>query len=388
MALATKGISPSIPTVIAGTQKAALEASGGVALKGLTNVPVDNIRVIEGFNPRIANDGHVAKVAELMGRIDREGFLPTKPLAGFAGKDGEKDVIYIYDGHTRLEATRKLNETRAAQAEPTPGIDNLPVVLIPTPADMEAFMQKRTIGLVTENSGDKLDTLEQAIVVRRLIKSGMKVPEVALALAFSDKWVNQLMMLVNGPKTIRDLVRSGKMKGSEAIRLMLAKRKPILGEDGKKVKGKFDYAPAEEEITKVVKRAEDAGKTKASRKDTDEGTKGGTETAGVKMSVNSIVFEGTKGTKLAYADISRFATLMEDQSWFKKTNDAGTKAMLLEDVKINIKFSRPKKEGEVAPDKKEEGAPETEGGEGQEAEGTEPVADVANVAEPADTSDL
>ncbi len=214
-------------------------------------VAVDQLRLIPGFNVRvIETDDYRADLDALKQSIREHGFYPNKPLAGYVGKDGEDDVIYVTDGHRRLEAVNEINDE---DVDGNASIEGLPVVL----KSAESSLADLTIALVQDNSGRPLTPYEMAVVVQRLmaIKSedGQATygkPDIARKLSVSERYIDDLLVLVDAPAKIRNHVLGGAISSTLAIQ--------ELRRDPKK---------AVERIEAAVNKATSAGKRKATKKD-------------------------------------------------------------------------------------------------------------------------
>lgn len=235
-------------TLEAGKRKAITAAATG---KGEAfNVKVDQLRTIPGFNVRIREtEDYRQHVEELKQSIRENGFYPNKPLAGYIGKDGDDDVIFVTDGHTRLEAVQEINEEDVDGNE---SLETVPVILKPA----DASINDLTIALVQDNNGRPLLPYEMGIVVRRLqnAKDGEGNPlfskaDIARKLSITERYIDDLNVLVSAPAKVRNAVLAGEVAATLAIQ--------ELRKNPKK---------AEERITTAVSKAKASGKTKATKK--------------------------------------------------------------------------------------------------------------------------
>lgn len=173
-------------------------------------VPIENLRVMEGFNVRITDaQDYKDGIKNLAALIKENGFKPTKPLAGFAAKEEGETVIYVTDGHRRLEAAKMAIENGAEIAA-------LPVVLAPPGTSMEDL----TADLYVSNTGSALKPIELAIVVGRLLKFGQDEKQVARRLDLSTRYIADLMLLLGSNASIRKMVIDGKVSATEAIKTL------------------------------------------------------------------------------------------------------------------------------------------------------------------------
>jgi ParB-like chromosome segregation protein Spo0J len=236
-------------TLEAGKMKAITAAATG---KGVEyTVKVDQLRPLPGFNVRVREtDDYRSHVEALKQSIRENGFYPNKPLAGYIGKEGEEDVIYVTDGYTRLEAVTEINDEALNDDEQ---IEGLPVVL----KSPDSTLADLTIALVQDNSGRPLTPYEMGVVVQRL--AGMKgdgdaplfsKADIARRLSVTERYIDDLNVLVGAPAKVRDAVLRGNVSSTLAIQ--------ELRRDPKK---------AESRLIAAVEKATASGKTKATRKD-------------------------------------------------------------------------------------------------------------------------
>lgn len=337
------GVSMNMPHVEAGVPKAALEAAAAGKGGSIHMIPLPGIKVIPGFNIRITDStDYVENMQALARSIATEGFYNTKPVSGMIGKDEGADVVFLVDGHRRLEGTKMANVLRAAMTPPRDPIEAIPVILKPSGASMRDL----TISLIKENTGEKPTPVEQAVVVKRLLKDKMDEKEVASALDMTERWVRDLIVLIQGPKSIREAAKSGAISGTEAIRILR--------------KHSTDPKKAEEVVATMLAKAK-PGK-KATRKDTEEGTKGGTVANGVKYD-KPVVIEWTspKGATFKLAEVKGFAHMLPDTDWYSLIGAETGTATLTEAISFKAVIRREKKDVEPKPAPAKKTAPAKKG---------------------------
>lgn len=193
--------------LVAGNVKAAMREAGA-ASSDLWKVPRDQIRILDGFNVRSTDDpdyrAHIRSIAD---SIKENGFYQDKPLSGFVGKDGKADVIFLTDGHSRLAAV-DIAVSEGAE------ITVLPVVIKPRGTSMEDL----TVALYTSNTGRPLTPFETGVICKRLVGYGWEPREIAKRLGLTSKYVNDLLGLVGAPKAVRELVTTGLVSATTAIK--------------------------------------------------------------------------------------------------------------------------------------------------------------------------
>lgn len=229
----------------AGGTAAAMKSAEATAGK-LYNVPVGAIKLIPGFNVRVDGPDYRAHRDMLADLIRAKGYDETKPLAGYVAKEGEDTVIYVTDGHTRLDAVNTINADDSNMM-----IDKLPVIVrteAPSLSDL-------TAALHTNNTGRPLTPFELGVVVKRLLKEdGAEKATTAATLGVTTRYLDDVLLLVNSPKEVRTAVLQGEVSSTMAIQQLR--------------KAGDNPAKAAEVITAAVDKAKKAGKSKATTKDT------------------------------------------------------------------------------------------------------------------------
>lgn len=172
----------------------------------LWKVQREKIKVLEGFNVRIKNDDYLAQVRLIADSMKANGFFPDKPIAGFVAEVEGENIVYVIDGHTRLDAF-DLAISEGAE------LQSIPMVIKPKGTSMEDL----TVALVVSNNGRQLTSYETALVCKRLIQYGMEETEVARRIGLSKQHVTNLLMLVAAPREVGNLVQEGKVSASLAV---------------------------------------------------------------------------------------------------------------------------------------------------------------------------
>lgn len=228
-----------------GATAAAMKAAGAENGK-LHLVPVDQIKPIPDFNVRVQSADYIAHRDMLVGSIRANGFDETKPLAGYVAKEGDSTVIYVTDGYTRLDAVNTFNAEVADGGE----IAKLPVIVRSSAPSLTDL----TVALHTNNTGRPLTPFELGVVVKRLLKEDGATKEAdAKRLSVTSRYLDDVLLLVNGPKEVRSAVLDDKVSSTFAIQeLRKAGDKP---------------EKAAERITAAVAKAEAKGKKRATAKD-------------------------------------------------------------------------------------------------------------------------
>ena len=192
----------------AGSVEPAMKAAEAKSTK-LYRVPVSAIKTIPGFNVRVQSADYIAHRDMIADSIRANGFDATKPLSGYVAKEGDKNVIYVTDGHTRLDAVGTINAD-----DTDTNIDILPVLVHPA----DKSLTDLTVALHTSNTGRPLSPFELGVVVKRLMKDeGADKAVIASRLAVTPRYLDDVLLLVNGPKEVRTAVLEGTVSSTLAI---------------------------------------------------------------------------------------------------------------------------------------------------------------------------
>lgn len=181
----------------------------------LYRVPMAKIKVIPGFNVRVQSPEYIAHRDNLVELISANGYDGTKPLAGYVAKEGDDNVIYVTDGHTRLDAVSIFNEN----AKKADKITALPVLVHPK----EVSLTDLTVALHTANSGRPLTPFELGIVVKRLLaEDGVKKADIAARLGVTTRYLDDVLLLANADKAVKQHVAAGAVSSTMAIQMLRA----------------------------------------------------------------------------------------------------------------------------------------------------------------------
>jgi len=226
--------------LIPGSIKSAMkDAEAGS--RDLWQVPPEQLHLIQNFNVRVNSEKHQAKVREYADSMLSEGFYQDKPLAGYVAKEDGEQVIYIYDGHTRLAAVLLAISEGA-------DIARVPVVVSQAGISMEDL----TVALVRGNSGEPLAPYEMGIVCKRLVRFGMEIPVIATRIGVTEQYVKNLLSLMAAPLEIRNMVIQDRVAASTAI--------DVIAKHGEKALAVLEKAEA---------KANGAGKSRVTGKHVD-----------------------------------------------------------------------------------------------------------------------
>lgn len=373
-----KGPVQKLPDIAAGSVKQAL-AAAEAGKQTLTLLNPDAIHIYPGLQPRYDNTAYRTRLDDLIESMKEGGYMMSKPISVWVGKnEAGEDTIYVVDGHTRLTAAKQAIDAGA-------DIPQIPSIVLPSKTTMEQIIAMTV--RENENPGQKLDPLEKALSIKRLMNRGIKEDEIMRLLGFGKKWFDQIVLLIEAPKFIRDAIKNGKIAGTLALGIIVEQFRVHAKKIEKDpVKGKkAAYEIAEKEIRESIETAGKAGRARATQRDTSKGTRGGkstrkTETDSetgeqrVRMVTDHTAAVGMPaGTEFKLSEWRPW-TLLFGTEWYTLHEDRAGYAITVEDVEFNASFKHPER---AAPDKKDEAAEEaadeaeTEGEEDEAGEGGE-----------------
>lgn len=224
--------------LVRGNVKAAMK-DAAVGSSENWQVRLDQLRFIDNFNPRVHNADYDAHVDFLAKSMAENGFFPDKPIAGFVAKEGDKQIVYVTDGHSRTLAARRAVEVYGAE------IESLPVVIKPAGTNMQDLL----VSTVVSNQGRELSPYEKAIVIKRLVDMGVEEKVIAKRLGITGQYIADLLTLVGAPVAVRNMVANGQVAANVAVESV-----------------KKHGTGAAEKLKSGLDRAKAAGKTKVTRK--------------------------------------------------------------------------------------------------------------------------
>jgi hypothetical protein len=213
------GLNPNLRfNPIAGRVKKAMEEIG--TKKDMYSVKLTETIVIEGFNPRIKDEKYWEGIRTLAASMEKHGWYPDKPLAGYAIKKDGKDVIVIVEGGRRRDAglmyIEKMTQTDEKFAEKW-----LVPVVTKKMGTNELDLQ---YGLAQGNNSVPFRPYELAILCKRLhVVFDQTEKQIVEGLdgLVSASHLPKLLLLASAPKEIVEAVEANTMSVTESYDLMM-----------------------------------------------------------------------------------------------------------------------------------------------------------------------
>lgn len=194
-------------TLVPAPVKAAMKDNGAVS-SDLWKLPRSSLFLIPDFNVRVKDDKYRAGIRELADDMKANGFKQHKPIAGYAAIVDGINVLYVTDGHRRLEAF-DLAVSEGAELD-----DKLPYVLMAKGSNLE----DATYELLTTATGVGLTRYEKSVIIKRLSRYGHEPKEIAEripSLTIAD--IDEYLLFASTPRALQELVASGKASFEHAL---------------------------------------------------------------------------------------------------------------------------------------------------------------------------
>ena len=157
-------------------------------------------------NPRV----DYGDITSLMNFIEENGTEALPPIKVRKCTDNEGNEVYsLIHGYRRMTAiTRLLNK----------GVEIARVIARLVP---KGYTDKdELLDHISENSGMKLNAMEEANVYQKLIKFGWKQSEIAKRIGKTQSHVSQVLKLADSSEYIKDTVSKGLISGALVVKVM------------------------------------------------------------------------------------------------------------------------------------------------------------------------
>lgn len=371
---APKGPVQKLPDLPLGSVKQALQAAEA-GKQTLTLLPPSAINIYPGLQPRYDNAAYQKRRSDLVESMLEGGYLMSKPLTVWVGKNEAGDnAIYVVDGHTRLDAAKDAI-TKGAD------ITQIPTIVLPSTTTMEQVISMTV--RENENPGQRLDPLEKALSIKRLMNRSVPKADIMKLLGFGEKWYDKIVLLIDAPRFIRESIKNGRIAGTLALDIIedcvRKNAKKIEKDHAKGMKTAYDMA--EKEVKASIEDAARSGKERATKKNTSAGTRSGKSTRTTETDPETgeqkpkLVTDKTApvglvaGTEFKVSEWRPWVLLF-GSDWYKLHEDRAGFAVAIEDVEFNASMKHPPHAD--APGKKDEAAEEeADEAEVDEVEGEE-----------------
>lgn len=157
-------------------------------------------------NPRV----DYGDIKSLMNFIEENGTeaLPPIKVRKFKDENGNEAYSLIH-GYRRMTAITRLLDN---------GVEIARVIARPVP---KGYTDKdELLDHISENSGMKLNAMEEANVYQKLIKFGWKQSEIAKRIGKTQSHVSQVLKLADSSEYIKDTVAKGLISGALVVKVM------------------------------------------------------------------------------------------------------------------------------------------------------------------------
>lgn len=167
------------------------KAVGGASSGDLWMVKRDLIRTHPKLQPRDkTSQAYKDRVRHLADLIKANGYDRAFPLKVYAARENDEDVLYVVQGHRRLEA---VNLAASEGKE----INTVPCVTTDRGTSMEDLM----FATVNGNESDPLQPIEKAQMVRELMGCNLELDYIAKRMGYTLPYVKNLLSILEAPAT-------------------------------------------------------------------------------------------------------------------------------------------------------------------------------------------
>jgi ParB-like chromosome segregation protein Spo0J len=174
------------------------------SVSDLMHIDPRKIIVVPGFNARDFTTPENIERVRLMSLSIAEVGVKTPVKVRF-----EDNKVLLVNGETRLRGTMLAIEHGA-------DIDTIKCV----PEDRGTSAADRDAELIFGNDGQKLNMLEQAIPIKRMLGHGWDVEKIAVRCMCSVQHVNQVLDLAEAPSEVHTMIRNGTVAATTALRTL------------------------------------------------------------------------------------------------------------------------------------------------------------------------
>lgn len=164
--------------------------------------PRDNVRELDP-----------AEVEDKALKMLANGYDKSKPVGGFVRKVDGMNRIYIHEGQHRFFGARRAIEL-GTWADPKLAFDTIPLVLYPS---QQVDRKSLIIRGINANGGKQLTPLQLAKNIAELQREGMTQAEVCAQLNITSQTVRDVMLLLDAPATLHNLIRDKAITSTLAI---------------------------------------------------------------------------------------------------------------------------------------------------------------------------
>lgn len=175
------------------------------------------LRVIPGLNPRVETESYLAHIRSIADSMKSEGFYQDKPLAGYVAREDGKDVVYIYEGGSRLRSSLLAIS------------EDADFKTVPVSVNQEALsMEDILVAMVRSNDGRPLSMYEKSIIVKRLVRHNVALDEISLRLGIKKPVIANMILLMEAPFEIRELVANETVAFTFAVEMIVQHEEKAL----------------------------------------------------------------------------------------------------------------------------------------------------------------
>jgi 5-formyltetrahydrofolate cyclo-ligase len=190
--------------LIAGNVK---KAVGGASSGDLWMVERSRLRFHPKLQPRDrTTQPYKERVRHLANLMKANGYDRAFPVKVFAAKEDGEDVLYVVQGHRRVEAV----DLAIAEGKE---IEFVPCVTTDRGTNMEDLI----FATINGNEGDPLAPIEKAKQIKELLGCNLQLDYIAQRLGYGVGYVKSLLAILETPREVCNMVQEGQVAANVAV---------------------------------------------------------------------------------------------------------------------------------------------------------------------------
>ncbi len=183
------------------------KAVGGASSGDLWMVHRSRLRFHPKLQPRDrTTEKYKERVRWLANLMKANGYDRAFPIKVFAAKENGEDVLYVVQGHRRVEGV-DLAVSEGKQ------IDFIPCVT----TDRGTTMEDLLFATINGNEGDPLTPIEKARQIKELQGCNVPLDVIAERLGNGMGYLKSLLAILETPRDVREMVDAGNVAGNVAV---------------------------------------------------------------------------------------------------------------------------------------------------------------------------
>lgn len=184
------------------------KAVGGASSGDLWMIERSRLRFHPRLQPRDrTTQQYKDRVRFLANLMKANGYDRAFPIKVFAAKEDGEDVLYVVQGHRRVEAF-DLAVAEGKEMELIPSVTT----------DRGTNMEDLIFATINGNEGEPLAPIEKAKQIKELIGCNLELDYIATRLGYGVPYVKNLLSILEAPRDVRTMVQEGQVAAAVAVK--------------------------------------------------------------------------------------------------------------------------------------------------------------------------